>query len=99
MKGHETLLQLRKAGRAPKIVFVNDYPCKTDWFHWGDHATVCVAGDGLESIDFRFAKGLTLSISAINKTRAKALFELGKASGAKTVGCGSSDGFNAVWSA
>lgn len=99
MRGHETLIQLRAAGRTPKFVFVNDYPCKTDWFHWGDHATVSVAGDPIESIDFRFVKGLKVSISASNKTRAKALFELAKASGAKTVGCGSDDGFNAVWSA
>lgn len=99
MRGHETLLQLRKEGLTPKIVFINDYPCETDWFKWGEHATVCVAGDGLESIDFRFAKGLTLSITAANKKRAQALFDLGKASGAKAVGCGSDDGFNQVWSA
>lgn len=99
MKGHETLIQLRKAGRTPKIVFVNDYPCKTDWFHWGDHATICVDGGGVENIDFRFANGLTLNISALNKNRAKSLFEIGKSSGAVVVACGSSDGFNEIWRA
>jgi hypothetical protein len=99
MKGHETLIQLRKAGKTPKIVFVNDFPCKTDWFDWWDHATVCVADDGVETIDFRFAHGITMSILALNKTRAKALFELGKASGAIVVACGSADGFNEIWRA
>lgn len=85
MKGHEQLIELRKSGRAPKIVFLNDYPCKTDWHTYGDHVTVCTAGDMLSSLDLRFLVGLTVSISAMTETRAKALFAKAKWFGAKTV--------------
>jgi hypothetical protein len=85
MKGHEPLIQLRKAGTRPAIVFVNDYPCKTDWHEWGEHATICTSGDQLSSIDFRLLVGLTASISACTEARAKALFEKAKQAGATTV--------------
>lgn len=85
MRGHEALIQMRIAGRRPAIVFVNDYPCKTDWFDWGDYATICTAGDTISSIDFRCLKGLTANISATTAARAKALFEKAKAAGATTV--------------
>ena len=85
MKGHDHLIQLRKAGRAPKIVFLNDYPCKTDWHTYGDHATVCTHGDLMSSLDLRFLVGLTVSISASTESRAKALFAKAKWFGAKTV--------------
>lgn len=90
MKGHETLLQLRAAGRTPGIVFINDYPCKTDWFTWGDHATVSVAGDNLEDIDLRFVVGIKASISGATIKRAKALMQMAINSGATAVGaaCG-----------
>lgn len=85
MRGHETLIQMRKAGRKPAIVFVNDYPCKTDWSEWGEHATICTAGDSLSSIDFRCLLGLTASISATTEARAKSLFSKAKQAGATVV--------------
>jgi hypothetical protein len=97
MRGHEEIVKLRMLGVTPAVVVVNDHPCPTDWPKWGETATVCIFDDGIENIDFRFAKGLTLNICAANKTRAAALFELGKGSGAKVVACGSDDGFNEIW--
>jgi hypothetical protein len=85
MKGHTELINLRNAGISPKIVFLNDYPCKTDWHIQGDHATVCTSGDLLSSLDLRFLVGLTVSISATTESRAKALFAKAKWFGAKTV--------------
>ena len=85
MRGHQAIIAQRLKGQAPKIVFVNDYPCRTDWFETHDHATVCTAGDALSSLDFRFLVGLTASISAATPQRAQALFALAKASGAATV--------------
>jgi hypothetical protein len=85
MKGHETLIQMREAGRAPGIVFLNDYPCTTRWAEWGEYATVCTAGDSLSSLDLRFLVGLAVSVSAESEDRAKTLFRLCKQSGAKTV--------------
>lgn len=85
MRGHENLIQLRKEGKVPKIVFLNDYPCQTDWFEHADHATVCTAGDPISSLDLRFLVGLTVSISASTESRAKALFTKAKWFGAKTV--------------
>jgi len=82
MKGHHALIEMRKQGRHPKWVFVNDYPCKTDWHEWGEHATICVDGDRLVDLDLRFLVGLCVSISSPILDRSKAIFELVKASGA-----------------
>ena len=85
MKGHDNLIALRHSGKVPKIVFLNDYPCKTDWFESWDHVTVSTAGDALSSLDLRFLTGLKVSISSESEGRAKALFAKAKWFGAKTV--------------
>ena len=86
MRGQTEIINARLAGQTPKFVFVNDYPCKTDWFEYREHATVCTHGDMLSSIDFRFLRGLRVSISASTENRAKALFALAKEAGASAVG-------------
>lgn len=85
MKGQEKIIACRMAGAVPPFVFVNDYPCKTDWFEFCEHATVCTANDTLSSMDFRFLTGLRVSISATTEERAKALFDRIKAAGAVAV--------------
>jgi hypothetical protein len=85
MKGHENIIALRMQGHKPKIVFLNDYPCETDWFEHGDQATVCTHHDFMGSLDLRFLVGLTVSISATSESRAKALFERVKQAGAGVV--------------
>ena len=62
MNGHEKIIAMRQAGKAPKIVFLNDYPCNTDWFENGDHATVFISQlDDPKTLDLRFLVGLTVS--------------------------------------
>jgi hypothetical protein len=96
MRGHEAIIVMRKSGRAPKVVFINDYPCQTalDWQNPGDpygeewpvdHATVSTAGDPLSSLDLRFLVGLMVIISSESEARAKALFAKAIAVGARTV--------------
>ena len=96
MRGHESIIAMRKAGTAPKIVFINDFPCQTsrDWRNPGekyteewpaDHATVSTDGDAISSLDLRFLVGLTVSISSGNEGRAKTLFAKAKWFGATTV--------------
>lgn len=85
MRGHEHIIARRLDGYAPSIVFVNDYPCKTDWFEHQEHATVCTAFDSLTSLDLRFLVGLRVCINATTEERAKALFERSKAEGAAVV--------------
>lgn len=102
MHGHEPIIAMRLAGTAPQFIFVNDYPDATarDWQNPGekygevwtpDHATVCTFGDKASALDFRFMTGLKVSITATTEGRAKALFELAKASGAVTVAACHSD--------
>ena len=82
MKGHERLIDMRRAGKAPRFVFLNDYPCKTDWFeNPGDAVTVCTHGDSVELIDLRFLVGLKVSISGEDEARVKKLYERCKAIG------------------
>ena len=96
MLGHESIIAMRKSGRAPKVVFINDYPCQTalDWQNPGDpygeewpadHATVSTWDTPLSSLDLRFTVGLMVIISSESESRAKAIFEKAIASGAKTV--------------
>ncbi len=85
MNGHETIIQMRQSGRMPGFVFINDYPCKTRWAEWGEYATICTYKDPVSKLDMRFLVGLKVSISATSEDRAKALFDLCKAAGVKSV--------------
>ena len=85
MRGHEQLIAMRKAGKAPKFVFLNDYPCKTDWFETGDHVTISTHGERLESLDLRFLVGMAVSVSSCQENRAKALFNACKRVSCKVV--------------
>ena len=86
MRGHEYLIELRKAGKRPASVFINDFHCKTDWPDWGDQATVCVDGDQLSSLDLRFVVGMVAHVSSTSEGRAKRIAEICKQSGARIVG-------------
>ena len=85
MRGHQDIIAARMQRKAPAMVFVNDYPCRTDWFEQAEHATVCTHSDSLSNLDLRFLVGLRVSISATTEARAKALFECVKAAGASVV--------------
>lgn len=85
MRGHENIIAMRIRHIAPKIVFINDFPCRTDWQDHGDYATVCTHADPVYSLDMRFLTGLAVSISASTETRAKALFERVKQAGARVI--------------
>jgi hypothetical protein len=74
MHGHLPILKMREFGQQPLWVFINDYPCKTDWEQWGDHATVCVDGDNIKTLDLRFLVGCKVSISSESEKRARDLF-------------------------
>jgi hypothetical protein len=86
MNGHQTIIQMRIAGKKPSIVFLNDYPCKTDWFETGDHATVEISpSDVPEWADMRFLVGLMVAVAGHDEKRLKRLFEACKKAGAVTV--------------
>lgn len=86
MHGHEKIIALRvNHSKAPKFVFLNDYPCRTDWYENDDHATICTHNDSLSSIDLRCLTGLSVSISSPSESRAKALFSLVRDAGAVVV--------------
>jgi hypothetical protein len=103
MKGHEPIIALRQAGKKPAIVFLNDFPCSTDWPRFGDHATVDVSGDQPEWLDLRFLIGMRVSITGMSEKRAKRLLEACKRAGAVTVAAGVAQHvgggrFEPVWS-
>ena len=83
MKGHEHLIEMRQKRKKPAIVFLNDFPCLTDWHKWSDESvTICTHGDSLETLDLRFLVGLKVSIVSKIEKRAKQLFDMVKAAGA-----------------
>lgn len=85
MRGHETIVRMREQGAKPSFVFINDYPCDTDWFETGHTACVCVDGDTPAALDLRFLVGLSVCVASRDEKRAKALFELCKESGVQRV--------------
>lgn len=97
MRGHEPIIAMRQRGKKPAFVFINDYPCDTDWVPHGDHATVSTAGDVIQLLDLRFLIGLKVSISAESEVRAMALFDQCKAAGAACVGAAHIDKTRKPW--
>lgn len=85
MRGHERIMEMREQGFKPKIVFLNDWPCETNWFETGEHVTISTDGDSIDTLDLRFLIGCTVSISSETESRAKGLFELCKQAKAQTV--------------
>jgi hypothetical protein len=85
MNGHIPIIQLRAKKMRPAFIFLNDWPCITDWFEHGDHATVSTFGDDIETLDLRFCKGVAVSVSSDTEERAKALFKAAKEAGAAVV--------------
>lgn len=88
MRGHDSIIAMRKAGRRPAVVFLNDFRCDTDWPRFGDHATVDVSADRPEMLDLRFLVGMTVSILGADEGRAKRLMDACKAAGAVRVVAG-----------
>ena len=88
MNGHELIIAERIAGYAPAWVYVNDYPCQTNWEKYGDIPQVCTHGDNIHRLDLRFLRGLKVNASSPIESRAKQLFEAVKAVGVALVTCG-----------
>lgn len=89
MKGHEGIIKLRLAGKAPELIFLDDlsHPSPlTDWEGYDSMPTVCVHKDAIEGLDLRFLVGCKVSVTSHTEDRAKRLFNACKAAGAKWVG-------------
>ena len=104
MIGNEPLKQMRLKGIKPQAVWVLDYDCQIsrDW-----HSPRTLSGqpmqkhlpsisieplDRIGALDLRFLVGLEVHASSGDESRAKALFEACKKSGAAiVVGCHTQD--------
>jgi hypothetical protein len=84
MRGADKLIELRRSGRRPAVVFLNDYPTHAAFL---DGTTVDISGDDLSGLDLRFLVGLTVSTGATTENRAKAILEACKRAGAAVVAC------------
>lgn len=105
MRGHEQIIAMRKAGKRPSIVFLNDHECmrgELDWRQYGEHATVEVHGDQPEWLDLRFLIGMRVSITASSVKRGQRFMDACKRAGAATVAAGYCERvngrFEGVWS-
>ena len=86
MNGHLDIIKMRLDRMKPDYVFLNDFPCKTDWLEFGDYATVSIGPtEAVEMLDLRFLSGLKVSVASPSESRAKALYLACKDAGAKTV--------------
>jgi hypothetical protein len=88
MTGQDEIIELRKRGQRPYIVFLNDFPCNTGRLA-GDHFTVSVSPDEQpEWLDLRFLLGMRVSVLASSEKRARRFLEACKDAGAVTIGVG-----------
>ena len=96
MRGHHALWALRRQGFKPTLVFINDYECEAahDWHNPGarygeqwpcEHVTLSTAGDVVSELDWRVLVGLRVTIVALSRARAQALFEHARQAGAALV--------------
>ena len=85
MRGHEPIIAARLQGKKPPFIFINDFPCKTDWADYAEHATVSTHMDALHSLDMRFVNQINVNVAALSENRAKGLFEICKKAGASLV--------------
>jgi hypothetical protein len=85
MNGHEKLVEMRLKGHAPEWVFINDFPCQTNWFETNEQPTICVAGDNLKQLGFFYLTGLRVVAVSSDLARATYLHSKLIASGAATV--------------
>ena len=75
MKGEQHIYEMRSKGLQPDWVFINDYPCQTDWPLFNDFATICTDGDSIAKLDMRFLVDCRVSIVSLSEKRAKALYK------------------------
>ena len=88
MKGHEGIIKLRLAGKAPELILLDDlfHPSPmVDWDTYDCMPTVCVHGNAIEGLDLRFLVGCKVSVTSHSEDRAKRLFNACKAAGATWV--------------
>lgn len=99
MNGHQQLLAMRRAGRVPQCVWLEDGPCvqSSDWheqanpFTQQHHAHIRVAADDIpEALDLRCLVGLTVHVvSQRDKGREERLWRAAVDAGAATaIACG-----------
>ena len=85
MKGHERIVEARRAGRAPALVFVD---VSRDLFNGPDSAWPTVQidpADPLRRLDLRFLVGLRVVVQGDDVARVGDVFEAVKAAGADHV--------------
>ena len=82
MIGHEPLIQLRKQGQKPSMVFLTDYDCRPDWHLYNDFPEICIHKDKPFDCDLRFLVGLDVTITASSKDRAIKFYNQCKSIGA-----------------
>lgn len=98
MRGHEQLIAMRKAGKAPSTVQIfaglDDSQAWRDWqVVCPRHAEVEITDDEfLSGLDLRFAVGLKVILVGANERRVRAIHAACEAIGAKRVVSAVSDG-------
>jgi hypothetical protein len=90
MRGHQALLELRRGGLRPGLVFVDlvaeHSPITADWQTWGKQAHLAVLEtEPIRTLDLRCLVGLHVIASGLDAERVARLHEACKAAGAARV--------------
>ena len=90
MRGHMPILAMRRAGLAPTMVTLSDYPTETwSWRDWPQdtaHAEVEIErADSIARLDLRYLVGLTVIVDGDNANRVNAIADAAERAGAVRV--------------
>jgi len=102
MRGHENIIKIRQQGAKPAgSVFLLDFPIGREYTEWtspedAGRPVVCIDGDPINSLDFRFLIGLSVILVGDDATRVKALAAAVRKAGAESIIANAGTKF-AVW--
>lgn len=90
MRGHLPIIAMRRAGLAPTMVTLSDYPTETwSWRDWPQdtaHAEVEIERtDSPARLDLRYLVGLTVIVDGENANRVNAISDAAERAGAARV--------------
>jgi hypothetical protein len=77
MIGHQPLINMRMAGKAPQYIAIEDHKSINahEWHQWDDSPVICVVKDDLHTLDLRFVIGLTVFLTSFDEHRAKSIHQ------------------------
>ena len=98
MIGQDAIKALRRSGRRPEWVYINDFACQVGRQDASDTYTVSInPREPIETLDLRFVVGLQVNIAGSTVERTKALIDACRNAGAVHIAACAAPGPDDPW--